>query len=103
MDKLFIVTILIIAGLFISLLTTHVIVDVTMLYQIPYLINFNFVQVYGATLVIGYFTYKHPESKETDSSSFGEQVVKSVTMLLTKVVTILLSWWFAYIMFKFIG
>lgn len=103
MEKLLTIGLLIFASLLIGLLMTYVIVDVTHLYQIPYLINFNFVQVYGLTLVYHFFTYEQSRDTEKSTAPWHNQVIKAITALLTRASSILLSWWFAYIMFKFIS
>jgi hypothetical protein len=94
---------IIIAGAFLAaLLNAYVILSVSNLYQLSFITQFSFIQVYGILAVISLAIFKYKKEDSSDGD-FTEKMTKAFTELLTVVCTSLLGWGFSFLAYYIIS
>ena len=93
---------IIIAGAFLAaLLNAYVILSVSKLYQLSFITQFSFIQVYGILAVLSFVKYKYKKSEPNED--FTDAMTKSFTELLTSVCVTLLGWGLSFIAYHIIS
>jgi hypothetical protein len=100
--KLTVFIVFIICAFFSGLLNTHIILDISNLYELKFITQFSFVQVYGVIILIGIITYKK-QKKEEKEYDFAESMVKGFSELFTKIIGVLCIWGLSYITYNIIS
>jgi hypothetical protein len=77
----------------ISFLMCYVIIDIAKLFSIPYLINFNFYQVFGAIIVLSIARMKGEKKEDKEPEDKFAQAVAST---ISGALNILLIWGMCY-------
>lgn len=95
----------IVAGVLVGLLSAYIIKDVTVLYQVPILKDFTFLQFYGFCFIISLlgFKYEEVQNQNAEEKTVTDLILKLFGRLIGKCCSFLLMWWFAYIIFKIIS
>lgn len=78
----------------ISFLMTYVAIDVTRLYQIPYLNTFTFSNMFGLIVVVSMIRTKAQKKTDEDDS---EKFARSIAETISGALTITLLWGLCYI------
>jgi len=103
LGKLFLAIILIVCGFMLSLLSTYIIVNISDLFEIPYLKDFTFIQILGLCLVIGIIKYK-PKSKseKSEDKKFTDSLLEGFFSLIDITFFYLLAWGITYLTYLII-
>jgi hypothetical protein len=101
LGKITAVFIIIIGSFLVSLLNAHVILSVSNLFDLKFITQFSFLQIYGILSVVGFikYTYKKVETK----SDFKTSLLESFTALFTNIFVILTGWGVCYIAYHIIS
>jgi hypothetical protein len=91
--------IIIIAGFFMGLLLTYVIRSIAQLYELGFITQFSFVQIYGVLVLISLIKYKYVKE---DDKKFNEMIIENITKLIVNVIIILLAWGLSFIAYGII-
>lgn len=88
----------------VSLLGAHVILKIAILYDLKFVLQFSFVQVYGIMCVFSVLKYQYKDNKNSSkSSSFKKGISKGFETILSYAFFYLISWFFAYLMYLVIS
>jgi len=98
LGKFTVIVLVIVSAFLLSLFLSYVILSIANLYQLSFITQFSFVQVFGTTLIIGLlkYTYKKPEENKKEKS-FGDIMIESGSALLTTGFTTLWVWGIAFL------
>jgi len=89
LGRITLMIILLICSFLIALLKTYVIISVSHLYQLCFITQFSFVQVYGVIALITLISYRYKKNKDIE---FKVAYMKAISGLISTVLFILLSW-----------
>lgn len=97
--------IIIILGLFLGLLKTYIIMDISILYNIEFIKELTFIQVLGITYIIGIITLKgkNINNEKDENKSTSEVLLENLGTVFTLLFSYLLIWGFCYLMYKAIN
>lgn len=102
LGKVTLFLIAIISLLSVGIFGAYIALSISTLYQIPYLSTMSFIQLYGLILVINLLKY-NKDKKEKDQSSYGGKMKKIFLEILEKVVSLLVFWGLAYIIYNILN
>lgn len=85
--------IILILGFFLSLLLTHIVISIANLYQISYITQFSFVQLFGIIIIITLLKYTHSYKEPKEDVSYTNMFIG----IVTNACLYLLMWGFAFI------
>ena len=94
--KFFVRLFLIGVGLIVGLLATYIIISVARLYQLDFITQFSFVQVYGIIFVIEFIQYKY---EKPSSDEFEEEIKKSIIVKISNTFVYLVMWGLGFLMY----
>jgi len=98
LGKIFLTLILIVGSFLVGLLSTHVVLSIAFLFQLGFITQFSFIQLYGIFIIIDMImiTLKINGEKDKDVS-YSDKLVIPFTNLLTKITVVCVVWGFAYL------
>jgi nucleoside permease NupC len=80
----------------ISFWMSYVTLDIVKLYKIPYLINFDFYQIFGSIIVLAIVRMKTNNQKNDKDSEVEDKFTQSIAQTISGGLNILLIWGLCY-------
>ncbi len=99
--KTIVFLILICIGFIVELLTAKVILSLSYLYEIDFITQFSFLQIYGLLIIFSLAEYKY--KKQDADKEFMETVSDSINSIFTKTVVLLFGWGVGFIAYYIIN
>lgn len=101
LGKVTLFLVVIITAFLTSLLGAYVVLSISNLYNLSFITNFTFVQVFGAISLIHILAYKY---KKSDKDNPFTDVAKQASLeIATKVLFLLFSWGIAFLSYAIIA
>ena len=98
LGKIFAVIITLVISVLISLLKTYVVLDVAELFNIAFILQFSFAQVFGILFIIGLFVTKFDSNN--DSKDFVDGIINIFAKQILMITAILISWVLVYLVYN---
>lgn len=98
--KVFVGLFLIAVGFLVGLLGAYAIISIAKMFDLAFIIQFSFIQIYAILMIISIIGYKY---EKEESGSFAETATNSVMALATKATVVLFVWGMAFIIHLFIN
>ena len=85
----------------VSILVTYLIKDLINLFNIPYLREFTFSNIFGVVIVFSILNLRSKKTKE-DSEDADDKLVKAIGEPISSVITLLMTWGLCYVVNYFL-
>ena len=85
---------LLVCGVLLQLLLTHIILSISILYGITFITQLTFAQVFGTLIIISLVRYRKTKTEEKD---FGEVFLEGSKGILSNLLLYLMIWGFSFI------
>lgn len=101
LGKVTLLLVVIVAAFLTTLLGAHVVLSISNLYNISFITNFTFVQVFGVISLIHIIAYKYKKSDK--DKTFTDVAKQGASEIATKTLFLLLSWGLAFLSYAIIA
>jgi len=90
--------IVMVISFFVVLLSTYILRSVATLYELTFITNLSFIQVFGLLGLLNTIRYKYKKPEETrEKKDYGETLTESFIALFTTILAWLISWGMLFI------
>lgn len=88
----------------VSFLSTYVILQIAEMYNLKFITQFTFIQIYGLGFIITLVTYKvDKKQSEIKKLTFRQSMKKIFDQIFEKLIAILIGWGLAWLMFQILS
>ena len=98
LGKLFAFLITLFISVLLSFLQTYIIISIAGMYDVQFVTNLSFMQVFGAIFIFSLVAYNVTNNKKEEK--FDEMIKRILTNILTRLFTYLALWGIAYLILK---
>lgn len=104
LGKATLIILTVVSMVLVSFLSTYVILQIAEMYNLKFITQFSFIQVYGIGFIFVMVNYKNDKkNSKKEKLSFKESIYKIYRQIGEKLISVLIGWGLAWLMFQILS